>query len=127
MGSHRVSPKVAPRTVRVGGIEFENNFYDRDVDVLYLHVGDPAGAVDFDGTAEGDGTSYGPDGSLVGITILDELGALTKPLPLHPGQSGMVIAIGPDQIASTTFRARTRSRRSTRSCSRARCSTRSVA
>jgi len=89
MDSHRVSPKVAPRTVRVGGIEFENNFYDRDVDVLYLHVGDPAGAVDFDGTAEGDGTSYGPDGSLVGITILnprlrlEEDGKIVLTLPEH--------------------------------------------
>jgi uncharacterized protein YuzE len=39
--------------------------------VLYLHVGEPASAVDFDGTAEGDHTRYGPDGSLVGITILN--------------------------------------------------------
>jgi uncharacterized protein YuzE len=29
-------------TVKLAGIEFENVFYDRDADVLYLHVGDPA-------------------------------------------------------------------------------------
>lgn len=57
--------------MKIAGIEFDNNFYDRDVDVLYLHVGDPKTAVDWDGTAEGDGTSYGPDGSLVGLTILN--------------------------------------------------------
>lgn len=55
----------------IAGIEFDNNFYDRDVDVLYLHVGDPATAVDWDETAEGDGLRYGNDGSLVGITILN--------------------------------------------------------
>jgi len=57
-------------TVKIAGIEFNNNFYDRDVDVLYLHVGDPASAVDFDATPEGHHTRYGPDGSLVGLTIL---------------------------------------------------------
>lgn len=58
-------------TVSIAGIEFDNNFYDREVDVLYLHVGEPSTAVDWDETAEGDGTRYGPDGSLVGITILN--------------------------------------------------------
>lgn len=71
MDSHRVQPQKAPATVTVAGTEFDNNFYDREVDVLYLNVGDPAAAVDWDGTAEGDGTSYGPDGSLIGMTILN--------------------------------------------------------
>ena len=57
--------------VKIAGIEFDNNFYDRDADVLYLHVGDPASAVDFDGTPEGHHTRYGPDGSLVGLTIVN--------------------------------------------------------
>src|SRR6266496_764631 len=70
MDSHRVSAKVAA-PVKIGGIVFDNNFYDRDVDVLYVNVGDPGNAVDWDGTAEGDGTSYGPDGSLIGMTILN--------------------------------------------------------
>jgi hypothetical protein len=58
-------------TVKIAGIEFDNNFYDRDVDVLYLHVGDPASAVGFDATPEGHHTRYGSDGSLVGLTILN--------------------------------------------------------
>src|SRR5438132_10914 len=70
MDSHRVSAKVAA-PVKIGGIVFNNNFYDREADVLYVNVGDPGDAVDWDGTAEGDGTSYGPDGSLIGMTILN--------------------------------------------------------
>jgi uncharacterized protein YuzE len=58
-------------TARVAGIEFDNNFYDREVDVLYLHVGDPTSAVDWAESAEGDGLRYGDDGRLVGITILN--------------------------------------------------------
>jgi uncharacterized protein YuzE len=57
--------------VKLAGIEFDNNFYDRDADVLYLHVGDPASAVDFDATPEGHHTRYGADGSLVGVTIVN--------------------------------------------------------
>jgi uncharacterized protein YuzE len=71
MDSDRVQERVSAPTVKVAGIEFDNNVYDRDADVLYLHVGDPASASDFDGTAEGDATRYGPDGSLVGLTILN--------------------------------------------------------
>jgi uncharacterized protein YuzE len=71
MDSHSVAQGVAPKTVKVAGIEFDNNLYDDRGDVLYLHVGDPASAVGFDGTAEGDHTRYGPGGSLVGLTILN--------------------------------------------------------
>lgn len=69
MDNDSVSPKGSP--VKVAGIEFDNNLYDRDADVLYLHVGDPKTAVDWDDTPEGDGVRYGPDGSIVGITILN--------------------------------------------------------
>jgi uncharacterized protein YuzE len=58
-------------SVKVAGIEFENTFYDRDADVLYLHVGDPGSAVDFDATPEGHHARYGADGSLVGLTIVN--------------------------------------------------------
>lgn len=61
---------VSP-AVTIVGIVFDDVVYDSKGDVLYLHVGDPRSAVEFDGTAEGDGTSYGPDGSLVGLTILN--------------------------------------------------------
>jgi hypothetical protein len=56
MDSHGIRPKHAATLVNSGGITFDNNFYDREVDVLYLHVGEPSTAVDFDGTAEGDAT-----------------------------------------------------------------------
>ena len=58
-------------SVRIGGVEFDNNLYDRDADVLYLHVGSPAEALDWDDSVEGDGVRYAADGSLVGITILN--------------------------------------------------------
>ncbi|MFL5912810.1 MAG: DUF2283 domain-containing protein [Gaiellaceae bacterium] len=58
-------------TVTIAGIPFDNNLYDRDADVLYLHVGDPATAVDWDDTVEGDGVRYSSDGSIVGLTILN--------------------------------------------------------
>jgi len=70
MDSHSVSAKVAP-VVKVAGVTFDNVAYDRKGDVLYINVGDPADAVDWDGTPEGDGTCYGPDGSLIGMTILN--------------------------------------------------------
>jgi len=57
--------------VKVAGIEFDRVDYDSVGDVLYLHVEAPRDAVDFDGTPEGHHTRYGPDGSLVGLTILN--------------------------------------------------------
>ena len=71
MDSHRGRAKIAARSVKIAGIEFDRVVYDREGDVLYLHVGDPSSAVDFDGTPEGHATRYGPDGSLVGITIVN--------------------------------------------------------
>jgi uncharacterized protein YuzE len=70
MDSHSVSSKIVP-AVKVAGVTFDNVAYDRKGDVLYINVGDPAAAVDWDATPEGDGTCYGPDGSLIGMTILN--------------------------------------------------------
>jgi uncharacterized protein YuzE len=87
--SHSVQAKVGPKTVKIAGIEFDNVLYDRKGDVLHLNVGDPKTAVDWDGTAEGDGTCYGPDGSLIGLTILnarlrlEEDGKIVLTLPEH--------------------------------------------
>jgi uncharacterized protein YuzE len=86
MDSHGV-PTEAPTTVKIAGIVFDRVVYDREADVLYLHVGDPSTAVDYDGTVEGHHTRYGPDGSLVGITIvnarrlLDDEGKIELTLP----------------------------------------------
>lgn len=52
-------------------IEFDNVFYDADGDVLYLHVGEPKTAVDFDESTEGHHLRGDAHGQLVGITILN--------------------------------------------------------
>ncbi|MHB8643311.1 MAG: hypothetical protein ACYDA3_10545 [Gaiellaceae bacterium] len=57
--------------MEIGGIVFDNCEYDQRGDVLYVNVGEPGDAVEWIGTAEGDGTSHGPDGSLIGMTILN--------------------------------------------------------
>lgn len=81
-------------TVKIAGIEFDNNVYDREADVLYLHVGDPASAVDFDGTPEGHHTRYGPDGSLVGLTIVNARWLLE--------QDGEIVLTLPEQKVRAT-------------------------
>jgi uncharacterized protein YuzE len=58
-------------TIKIGSITFDNVFYDADVDVLYLHKGDPSTAVDFDESAEGHALRFGAGGDLVGVTIID--------------------------------------------------------
>ena len=57
--------------VKIAGIEFDNVFYDADGDVLYLHVGEPKTAVDFDESTEGHHLRWDAHGQLVGITILN--------------------------------------------------------
>lgn len=74
-------------SVRLGGIEFDRVDYDREVDVLYLHVGEPSTAVDWDESPEGHHLRFGADEQLVGITIvnarrlLDEDGVIAITLP----------------------------------------------
>jgi uncharacterized protein YuzE len=65
-------------TVTVGSITFDRVSYDRDADVLYLSVGDPSGAVDFDESTEGHALRYDADGRLVGITIVNARGLLER-------------------------------------------------
>ena len=57
-------------TVTVAQIEFDNVDYDREADVLYLHVGDPATATEFDETPEGHHVRFGADGRIVGLTVV---------------------------------------------------------
>ena len=93
MDSHSVSSRVpsgvASKAVTIGGIVFANNRYDATADVLYVNVGDPGDAVDWIGTADGDGTSHGADGSLIGMTILtatlrlEQDGKIELTLPEH--------------------------------------------
>jgi len=71
MDSHGVQASLAAKTVKVASIEFDNVEYDSRGDVLYLHVGEPSTAVDFDGAVEGHHIRYGSDGAIVGLTILN--------------------------------------------------------
>ncbi|MDQ6807202.1 MAG: DUF2283 domain-containing protein [Actinomycetota bacterium] len=58
-------------TVTIGHTTFDRVSYDRDADVLYLHVGDPTTAVDFDESPEGHALRYDTHGRLVGVTIVN--------------------------------------------------------
>lgn len=87
--------------VTVAGVTFDNVSYDREADVLYLHVGDPATAVAFGGVPEGHHLRYGSDGQLVGITILrprwllEHEGEVVLTLPertIHPTDLGPALA-----------------------------------
>lgn len=54
----------------IGGVTFDHVHYDREVDVLYLHVGDPSSALDFDESPEGHHLRFDAQGSVIGITIV---------------------------------------------------------
>ena len=58
-------------SLTTGGIEFDRVVYDAKGDVLYLHVGEPRSAVDFDASPEGHHTRYDAEGKLVGLTVLN--------------------------------------------------------
>lgn len=74
-------------SITIGRTTFDRISYDRDADVLYLHVGDPRTAVDFDATPEGYALRYDAAGRLVGLTIvnakqvLDERGRIDITIP----------------------------------------------
>jgi uncharacterized protein YuzE len=82
-----VRKETSPLTVTIAGIEFDSVVYDSEGDILYLHVGDPSTAVDFDASPEGHHLRYGSDGQLVGITIVNarsllfQEGKITVALP----------------------------------------------
>jgi YD repeat-containing protein len=65
-------------TVTITGIEFDRVWYDAEGDVLYLHVGDPATAVDFDASTEGHALRFDEKGRLVGITLLNAAWTLER-------------------------------------------------
>ncbi len=90
MDRDRIRPSLTAKTVmtvRISDITFDRVDYDRDVDVLYLHVGDPSTAVEFDGTPEGHHVRFDKYGNLVGITlihprsILEQDGKITITIP----------------------------------------------
>ena len=69
-------------TITIGGTTFNRVRYDHVADVLYLHVGDPAMAVDFDESSEGHALRFGRDGELVGLTIMGPRRALEDGQPV---------------------------------------------
>ena len=57
-------------TVTIAGLRFDRVRYDAEGDVLYLHRGDPATAVDFDESPEGHALRFDAAGELVGVTLI---------------------------------------------------------
>ncbi len=68
---HGVPTEVATLSIKIAGIDFDNVFYDRECDVLYMHVGEPSSAADFDASPEGHALRFDAHGRLVGITLLN--------------------------------------------------------
>lgn len=58
-------------TVDIGGVVFDKVDYDRAADVLYVDIGDPNRAIDWDESPEGHGLRLGPNDELIGITIVN--------------------------------------------------------
>jgi uncharacterized protein YuzE len=52
-------------TIKIGSNTFDHVHYDAEVDVLYLHKGDPSTAVDFDESPEGHALRFDDRGNLV--------------------------------------------------------------
>ena len=86
-------------TVTIADIEFDRVEYDADADVLYLHVGDPSRAVNYDETPEGHAARFARDGELVGLTLvrpkrlLERDGELRATLPVP-------LVVPPDDLAA---------------------------
>ena len=57
-------------SITVGHTTFDRVRYDEGADVLYLHLGGPGEAVDFDESPEGHALRYDSGGQLVGMTIV---------------------------------------------------------
>jgi uncharacterized protein YuzE len=57
--------------ITVGDTTFDRVDYDAAADVLYLHVGDPGQAAEFDESPEGHALRFDETGRLVGLTIVN--------------------------------------------------------
>jgi uncharacterized protein YuzE len=57
--------------ITVGRTTFDRVHYDPEADVLYLHVGEPDHAVEFDESPEGHALRSDRNGTLVGLTIVN--------------------------------------------------------
>ena len=73
--------------ITIDGLVFERSNYDADGDVLYLSRGESRVAADGLLTPEGHGVRFGPDGRVIGVTLisvkrlLEQDGYLTITVP----------------------------------------------
>lgn len=58
-------------SITIGHTTFDRVHYDSDADTLYLHVGEPDQAVDFDESPEGHALRFNAAGELIGLTIIN--------------------------------------------------------
>src|SRR5262245_24060140 len=93
-----------PGAARLGDLVFAPAAYDREGDVLYLHVGPPQAAADAEETPEGHAVRYDAAGRIIGLTLinarwlLDREGAIAVTLPRPPvrvGAAELAAALGP--------------------------------
>ena len=82
MDRYSVRSEINAMNITVGHTTFDRVRCDADVDVLYLHVGEPNRAVDFDESPEGHALRYDGNGDLVGITIVNAKRLLDSAKPI---------------------------------------------
>jgi len=58
-------------SINIDGLVFDRADYDAEGDVLYLARGDGGAASDAAVTPEGHGIRYGPNGEVIGVTIIN--------------------------------------------------------
>ena len=77
-------------SVTIGRTTLDRVVYEADADVLSLHAGDSAGAVEFDESPEGHALRFDGDGRLVGVTIVDARWLLDR--------EGAIRITGPERL-----------------------------
>jgi uncharacterized protein YuzE len=84
-------------TVKIGRLSFDNNSYDEQGDVLYLHVGERQAAADGEETPEGRALRFDADGNVIGLTIINARWLLER--------DGEILVTLPEQVhvASATL------------------------
>ena len=75
--------------VEADGIRFDNNAYYAEGDVLYLQVGKPRDAADFNVSLEGHYLRYDEGGELIGVTIVNARKILER--------EGVIVVTLPDR------------------------------
>ena len=58
-------------SITIGQTTYDRVRYDSAADILYLHVGEPGQAVDFDESPEGHALRFNAGRELVGLTIVN--------------------------------------------------------